>query len=358
MLIIISLPLLFIVGLLIRTLYLTWINQTIIDYQEILEKKYNKKHLSTLAVFLFIITLTGFFEYSTIGSLLAAGIAIYLTSFYLIFLNSRKPEINQGVEALAKFGLPLATGSFMIAVMANNMADGTDPILAQVLALTLVGIFIASLAKIPVNLIFSLIYGNSRTRSQNLAQADVRSNKQKLSKDMKSHYQDHGLSSQEIDYFRQQMGTARQQILSLETNFSKTAKLRAIETRHNTVRVCQTFFSDIVEEPQRLTETSQFLYKLLPNLEDLVLKYNEINSHVAKNKQTYQILDKTAFTIDKVCQQITDDYLLFHQATFNELEDELNLAQKNLKEHIKADFGDTESIVDQLIQEDLEGDQE
>lgn len=149
-------------------------------------------------------------------------------------------------------------------------------------------------------------------------------------KDIMQHYYEQDLTDSEIAYFREQMATAKEQILTIETELNQTAKLRAIEVRFNTVQVMQSFFKDIVEEPKRVNQASQFIYKFLPSLEDLAQKYNEINSHVAKNKQTYLILEKSAQTIENLCEQITDEYVTFHQSTYQEMQDEIKLANRNL----------------------------
>lgn len=149
-------------------------------------------------------------------------------------------------------------------------------------------------------------------------------------RDMMQHYYDQGLTAQEVEYFREQMAVAKQQILTIESEFNRTAKLRAIEVRYNTIQVSQNFFKDLVEEPNRMAQAGQFLYKFLPSLEDLILKYNEINGHVAKNKQTYLILEKSAQTIENICEQITDEYVIFHQDTYQEMQDEIKLANRNL----------------------------
>lgn len=172
-------------------------------------------------------------------------------------------------------------------------------------------------------------------------------------KDKIQHYYDEGLTESEVEYFRSQMAIARQQIKSVEDGIAKTAKLRAIEVRYNTIEVAQNFFKDIVEDPTRFTQASQFLYKFLPSLEDLILKYNEINAHVAKNKQTYLILEKSAQTIEQICEQITDEYVLFHQDTYNEMQDEIKLANRNLsrkaaRQHMSSDKEDIDGMSDSV----------
>lgn len=146
--------------------------------------------------------------------------------------------------------------------------------------------------------------------------------------DKTQYYRERGLNDQEIIYFREQMALAKNRIETIEREMGKVAKLRLIETRHNTVDVSKEFFRDIVSEPERMAQAGLFLNKLLPSLEDLSLKYNEIAQHVAKTKQTYLILEKSAATIDKVCESISDQYITFHQAVYNDLDDEIKLANK------------------------------
>lgn len=179
-------------------------------------------------------------------------------------------------------------------------------------------------------------------------------NDQDPSDDILRHYQEHGMDSREIDYFRKEMGIARDHILSIQRNFNQTAKLRSIEMRNNTIKVCQTFFKNIVDEPERLAGASQFLYKFLPSLDDLIAKYNEVNGHVAKNKQTYQILDKTAQMIELVCVQISDEYIFFHKNTYNELNDEIKLAELNLRRRQVYPPGDIEVSDDTNPLDDFE----
>ncbi|WP_314943261.1 5-bromo-4-chloroindolyl phosphate hydrolysis family protein [Abiotrophia defectiva] len=145
------------------------------------------------------------------------------------------------------------------------------------------------------------------------------------------HYRQAGLSDQEIQFLREQLATAKPQIQSIEQEFNQNAKLRTLEVRYNTVKVCQNYFKDIVNQPKRLVEASDFLYKYLPSLEDILKKYNEINGHVAKNKQTYMILEKSAATIEKLCQSINDAYVNFHQEDLKAMEDELYVANRTLK---------------------------
>ena len=152
--------------------------------------------------------------------------------------------------------------------------------------------------------------------------------KNKKGPDMTQFYLEQGLNEQEVDRFRQEMGQARDHIFNLEKNVQATVKLRDIDKQTKLIELSQTYFKNIVHHPQWIVKADYFLYKLLPALDDLSEKYNEINGHLAKNKQTYIILEKTAETIQKLAQELEEDYMAFHKETFDSLEDELNFADR------------------------------
>lgn len=163
------------------------------------------------------------------------------------------------------------------------------------------------------------------------------------------HYREHGLSEQEIVFFRQQMAEAKERIENIEVEMNKVAKLRVIENRHNVVEVSKQFFKDIVNEPERMAQAGIFLNKLLPSLEDLSGKYTEISGHVAKNKQTYLILEKSAMTIENICESIAESYVHFHQSLYNDLQDEIKLANRALNKEIEKT--EVEDTIDELVKD-------
>lgn len=166
----------------------------------------------------------------------------------------------------------------------------------------------------------------------------------KMKGNMRDHYYKAGLDDAEIDYFRQQMAEAKSHILELEKNIQATVKLKAIDQEHNVVATTKHYFKDIVQEPQRIASAGHFLYKLLPTIHDLTSKYNEINQHVAKNKQTYLILNRSAEVINDLAKEITEDYLSFHKATFQAMDDNIKYAEHIMGQDDNWDnlFNDTD----------------
>jgi len=151
-----------------------------------------------------------------------------------------------------------------------------------------------------------------------------------VSTEREKFYRSRGLSDEDIKFFRETMNKAKNQILKIESNMNSTGKLRAIAHRNNTIHLIKVLFKDIVNEPERLHEVDQFLYVHLPSLAELTEKYVTINQHQAKSKQTFDILEKSARTIDDMCEQIADDYVTFRSTDISDLADEVELAKHRL----------------------------
>ena len=86
----------------------------------------------------------------------------------------------------------------------------------------------------------------------------------------------------------------KNEINQLQMNMQQTAKLKAIDLRHDPVKAAKALFKELVKEPNRLHEASQFLYTHLPNLVDLTNKYNEINDHEIKTNRPMKTRRKRA----------------------------------------------------------------
>lgn len=151
-----------------------------------------------------------------------------------------------------------------------------------------------------------------------------------VSDEREKFYKSRGLSDEDIVFFRETMNSAKNQILQIERNMNSAGKLKAIANRNNTLHLIKVLFKDIVNEPERLHEVDQFLYIHLPSLADLTDKYVTINQHQAKSKQTFDVLEKSAATIDEMCQQISKDYIAFRSADISDLADEVDLAKHRL----------------------------
>ncbi|MDM5044417.1 conserved protein of unknown function [Latilactobacillus sakei] len=150
----------------------------------------------------------------------------------------------------------------------------------------------------------------------------------KISDKMLKHYQDAGMSDDEIDFFRETMHQAEIEVQALATNMQALPKLKAIDLNQETTRVSQAMFQAIVKEPKRLHLASDFLYRHLPSINELTRKFIEISHHEVKTADTYAVLDKSAEAIDALSQQIKQDYATFVADDLDDLDTEISVAKQ------------------------------
>lgn len=154
---------------------------------------------------------------------------------------------------------------------------------------------------------------------------------QRVTSQKEAFYRSRGLSKDEMNMFRSTMHTAREQIYAVEANMKKRTKLKAIETRNNTLPIMKDFFKHIVEQPERLPDVNKFLYTHLPSLKELTDQYLEIDSHVAKSRETYRMLEESAQTINEMCELIAAEYVAFMAHDLDNMDVEIELAKTVLK---------------------------
>lgn len=214
----------------------------------------------------------------------------------------------------------------------------TNNVMILLLTFFTSGVVISLLLSININEIVAVFLGIigglglylTYIRQQKPVKQSKNLNLKAVSEERKKLYQAKGLSNEDIDFFRETMNNAKIQILELEENINQVGKLRAIANRYDTLNLVKILFKDIVNEPHRLHEVDQFLYVHLPSLTELTSKYVQINQHKAKSKQTFEVLEKSAETIDGMCQQISNDYLQFRSKDIKDLANEVELAKKRL----------------------------
>ena len=157
-----------------------------------------------------------------------------------------------------------------------------------------------------------------------------------LSKAKEDHYEDQGLSSDDIDFFREIMAQTKERIVKLEANTNTSAKLKAIDLRHQSLDSCKSIFKQLVDDPQKLHKANHFLYTHLPNLLDLTDKYVDINKHTVKDKNTYEALGQTEVIIEQVADLIATDYQTLVAEDLDDLDTAITIAKSSLKDDNKT----------------------
>ncbi|EOT40870.1 MULTISPECIES: 5-bromo-4-chloroindolyl phosphate hydrolysis family protein [Enterococcus] len=152
-----------------------------------------------------------------------------------------------------------------------------------------------------------------------------------MTKEKEAHYVESGMSEKEIEFFRETMNQTKKQILQLQENINKNAKLKAIDLRHDTLRASKAMFKELVKDPQKLHFANHFLYTHLPNMVDLTDKFIEINGHEIKTKETYEKIEESSQIIDQMAALIAKDYQQFVADDLEDLDIELSIAKQSLK---------------------------
>ncbi|HIY58048.1 MAG TPA: 5-bromo-4-chloroindolyl phosphate hydrolysis family protein [Candidatus Tetragenococcus pullicola] len=151
-----------------------------------------------------------------------------------------------------------------------------------------------------------------------------------LSREREQNYRDRGLSEHEVEIFRETLNQTRLQIEHLQNNVKKNAKLKAIDLKYDTLRASKALFKEMVNEPLRMHEASQFLYTHLPNMVELTDKYLEINAHEIKSREAYDKMEESIQIIDQVAALISQDYQRFVSDDLDDMDVELSIAKKSL----------------------------
>lgn len=149
-----------------------------------------------------------------------------------------------------------------------------------------------------------------------------------LSPKMAAHYQAAGLTASEIELFRTTMSTAATQIDQVEAIASRVPKLEAIAVNTDLIAVLHAFFKAIVNQPKRMSHASHFLYEKLPNLLDIMTKYDTISKHEVKTADTYAVLTTAANAVSDLANSIRTEYAAFVKTDVVDLEAALALARK------------------------------
>lgn len=304
----------------------------------------------SLAIYVILYaTLSFYFPVGLTTIMTLFGVSVLSFIFDLIHQRIKGTHIqNQVLSFIYAFGLFC---NFMLTLGILTEAENATDLIASA-----VGVFVMlgalnSICSLMVFLLVSIL---------GLFNGPIKQRKRRVVKrDLMAHYEELGMTSSEIETFRKEMYDVKQLILRLEESVEQTGKMRALALRYNIVAIVKRFFKDMVEEANRINDAEQFIYHYLPSLVDLVDKYNEIQGHITKNKQTYLILERSANAIEQLMIDIIDEYTAFHEKNIQDLEFEVELAAKS-RSRKEMDFTaySSESILNDFFDDDLSKEEE
>ncbi|MCZ0717699.1 5-bromo-4-chloroindolyl phosphate hydrolysis family protein [Aerococcus kribbianus] len=109
-------------------------------------------------------------------------------------------------------------------------------------------------------------------------QKDSLAQKPTLDNNKLTHYRSHGLSDHDINFFRQEMQKTTQSIHQIMTEVNQDRHLKMLFSRHNGIALLQNFCQALIQQPERLSDASTYIYKDLPDLRAELIHYHQIDS--------------------------------------------------------------------------------
>ncbi|BDR58235.1 5-bromo-4-chloroindolyl phosphate hydrolysis family protein [Xylocopilactobacillus apicola] len=133
----------------------------------------------------------------------------------------------------------------------------------------------------------------------------------KISEKVLKNYYKEGLNDNDIRYFRETMATALKQINQIESLTDKNKTLSKLNQKLNLNKLLHGFFKEIVAKPSKIEEAGEFLYKELPALNTIYVKYSQIDSHLYKDQETDKVLQISIEAINNAYKKINEQYHKF-----------------------------------------------
>ena len=127
-------------------------------------------------------------------------------------------------------------------------------------------------------------------------------------KRIKEYQKKNELTTDEIVLFKETMSIAKDQIILLELTINKSKALMKIETKEKGLGSSKLLFSELMEQPKRMTELEQFLYIKLPGIVEASEKLIQIQEAQLSTADIERSKKMIMETITSYSSSITDEY--------------------------------------------------
>ncbi|MEY8370772.1 5-bromo-4-chloroindolyl phosphate hydrolysis family protein [Aerococcaceae bacterium 50-4] len=161
-----------------------------------------------------------------------------------------------------------------------------------------------------------LVFIISQIYQSNVGESPSYHDKQRLGripKSRKAVYEASNLSDQEIQFFRTEMAEALRRIEAVLSYEEYNTHLTMVFKRYDTNKILKSYFQALTQAPDRLSQASDFLYQVLPNLKALLEQYVAINQAMDKSPRKIQKLTKLREEIADLAEQAQSSFDKFTQ---------------------------------------------
>jgi len=145
-----------------------------------------------------------------------------------------------------------------------------------------------------------------------------------------SNFKGMDISDQDAKFVADELNKVEISINKWEDNIKQSPKLRKIEEDTKGLQAAKALFALLVKMPKQVNNAGEFVYRHIPNVENLSNTYIEVANHSFKNDETVQTLYDSEELMRKLSKQIVQDYSNLVSSDLYKLEVEMNMAKKNL----------------------------
>ncbi|MGY0835979.1 5-bromo-4-chloroindolyl phosphate hydrolysis family protein [Aerococcus urinaeequi] len=135
----------------------------------------------------------------------------------------------------------------------------------------------------------------------------------RIPKSRKQIYDSANLTDQEIQFFRSEMAESLAHIETILNFENYNTHLDMVFKRYDMSILLKSYFQAITLAPYRLSQASDFLYQILPNLENVLKQYTNINQEMHRSPKKIQALTNLREEIANLAEQAQESFEHFIQ---------------------------------------------
>lgn len=144
-------------------------------------------------------------------------------------------------------------------------------------------------------------------------QKDSLAQKPALDNSKLTHYRSHGLSDHDINFFRQEMQKTTQSVHQIIAEVNQDRHLKMLFSRHNGIALLQDFCQSLIQQPERLSDASTYIYKDLPDLQAELVHHRQIDSKIRSYYDCVIAKQQSRQRIDQYLSDIAEAYGYFNR---------------------------------------------
>ncbi|MBJ7617704.1 5-bromo-4-chloroindolyl phosphate hydrolysis family protein [Weissella confusa] len=138
------------------------------------------------------------------------------------------------------------------------------------------------------------------------------------------------LSKRDVTVFKATFNRTLAGVDHVEELLQLTTGLRRIAIETDVMRFARGILKELADDPTQLTEADEFVYTHLPNMEQILVTYQEIANHEMIDESDKAHLKAAREVLRQLADQIQQDYRLITRDDLNSLRDQIDVAKRTM----------------------------